>query len=53
MQLKKKEDQSVNASDLLRRGNRILTERRMGGTWEEGRRGGRKGSRTRYRRRQE
>jgi len=47
MKLKKKEDQSVDTSVLLRSGNKILTGGR--GTWEEERRGkGKKEGRIRY-----
>jgi hypothetical protein len=42
MELTKKENQSVDASDLLRRGKNIYICLGLGGTWEEERRGSRK-----------
>jgi hypothetical protein len=49
MKLRKKKDQSVEASELLRRGNKIVTGRR--GTWEEEKRERGKRGRIRYWRR--
>jgi hypothetical protein len=53
MKFKKKEDQNVNASVLLRRGNKIITGGRGSkGPGRERGREGKKGSRIRYGRRQ-
>jgi hypothetical protein len=49
MKPKKKEDQSVYTSVLLRRGNKIISGgKRVGGTWEEKNGGRKRGSRIRY-----
>ena len=48
IELRRKEDQSVDASILHREGNRMIWEVEGGGTWEEERKGMEKGGKIRY-----